>query len=117
MKVSLATLLALALAVACLVCISDAQGVKGAAEDAASLEMEELEEEEDFEGMSLFERELAKKQRFKKRCPYPGEIDDDWECDATSLYKPDKWCKKYCKSFHFHFNVMTSVLYPYSFPN
>lgn len=87
MKVINAALLAVVLAFVCLPSCS-AQGVRAALVDMD--EDEELEED-------IFERDLTKK-RLKKRCAYPFEVDndEDEECDEQSLYKPDKWCKKYC---------------------
>ena len=98
MKVSNAVLLVLGILFACL--SSANAGVRrgdGAVTSVlADEDQVEAYEEEDEEGD--MER-LLTKTRLKKRCPFPGEVDDvDHFCDYddTPLYKPDKWCKKYC---------------------
>lgn len=97
MKVIKAALLVLGVVFTCLP-HSYAQGMLRGDSAAAAVELEDdgdepLEGEEDEES---FERLLTKK-RLKKRCAYPGELDRDlFECDETSLFKPDRWCKKYC---------------------
>ncbi len=100
MKSSNAVLLVLGILFACL--SSANAGVRrgdGAvdtvlvADEDGQVEAYEQDDEEDD-----MERLLTKK-RLKKRCPFPGEVDDiDYFCDDhdTPLYKPDKWCKKYC---------------------
>lgn len=97
MKVSNAAVLLLGIILACLA--SANAGVRRGDGAAATLlaDEDQVEAYEDDEEGDM-ERLLTKTQ-LKKRCPFPGEVDDvDHFCDYddTSLYKPDKWCKMYC---------------------